>query len=226
MTPRWLVCAACLLGAVAHAQEPAPVRAVAGGGVQFDFQDADLRLVLSALAEAGHLNLVYSELPQRHITLRTNQPIAPDQILPLLRSLAASNGLKVTEDGSFIRIEDTGTAPSSRDAARAQSHDSTSAEVRLFVYRLKHARAVKLAGTLQSIFGGHGTDYTAALGEANPTLSEELRQQQVPPTEIPGQPAVSVQLGRTRLPSLPGRLRGDVQIVPDEATNSLLVRAQ
>ncbi|MGE5804035.1 MAG: type II secretion system protein GspD, partial [Gemmatimonadota bacterium] len=40
------------------------------------------------------------------------------------------------------------------------------------------------------------------------------------------QPAVSVQLGRTRLPSLPGRLRGDVQIVPDEATNSLLVRAQ
>lgn len=213
-------------------QEPTPVRAVAGGALQFDFQDADLRLVLSALAEAGHLNLIYSELPSRHVTLRTNQPIPPDQVLPLLRSLAASNGLKVTEEGSFIRIEDTGAGVAGRDAGRA-TKDSNGGDVRLFVYRLKHARAVKLAGTLQSIFGGQGGGRqfdAAGVGDANRTLSQELRQQQVQPTEIPpgvgGQPAVTVQLGPTRTPSLPGRLRGDVQIVPDEATNSLLIRAQ
>jgi general secretion pathway protein D len=228
MTARWLVCAACLLAGAARAQEPAPVRAVPGGGLQFDFQDADLRLVLSALAEAGHLNLVYSELPSRHITLRTNQPVPADQILPLLRSLAASNGLKITEEGSFLRIEDTGTGPVGRAAARPSAQDSAGAEVRLFVYRLKHARAIRLAGTLQSIFGGHGTnEFAGAMANANPTLSQALRDQQIQPTELPGQqPAVSVQLGRTRTPSLPGRLRGDVQIVPDEATNSLLIRAQ
>jgi general secretion pathway protein D len=199
-----------------------------GAGVKFDFQDADLRLVLAALAEAGKLNLIFSELPSRHITLRTNQPVPPDQILPLLRSLAASNGLKVTEEGAFVRIEDTGAG---REVRRAAGTDSTASDVRLFVYRLKHARAVKLAGTLQSIFGGQGRGLeTAALsGYTNPTLTEELRQQRIQPTEVGAagqQPAVSVQLGPTRAPSLPGRLRGDVQIVPDEATNSLLIRSQ
>lgn len=200
----------------------APAR---GQGLVFDFQDADLRLVLSALAEAGRLNLVYSELPSRHVTLRTNQPVPPEQILPLLRSLAASNGLKVIEDGSFIRIEDTGQ---DMRASRGEATDTAAPpDVRLFVYRLKHARAAKLASTLQSIFGGQGggslvSDVTARA----PTLSQQLQQQQIQPTDAPGAPAVTVQLGAQRTPSLPGRLRGEMHIVPDEATNALLVRAQ
>ena len=206
---------------------PSPLSAQAGGagggGLQFDFQDADLRLVLSALAEAGHLNLVYSELPSRHVTLRTNQPVPPEQILPLLRSLAASNGLKVTEDGSFIRIEDTGLG--GREERGAAAKDTTAEpEVRLFVYRLKHARAAKLASTLQAIFGGQGRPQSEAT--ARTTLSQQLQQQQVPPTDVTGGPPVTVQLGPQRTPSLPGRLRGEMQIVPDEATNALLVRAQ
>ncbi len=209
------------LNAQVFAQEPA-VKATAQG-LLFDFQDADLRLVLSALGEAGHLNLVYSELPSRHVTLRTNQPVPPDQILPLLKSLAASNGLKLTEDGAFISIEDTGA----RAARPATPKDTTGGpELRLFVYRLKHARAIKLAGTLQAIFGGTGA--ARQLAEAAPPtmLSQELRQQQIPPTEVGQAPTVNVQLGPTRTPSLPGRLRGEAQIVPDEPTNSLLVRVQ
>jgi general secretion pathway protein D len=206
----------------APAQEPPAVRATAQG-LLFDFQDADLRLVLSALGEAGHLNLVYSELPARRVTLRTNQSVPPDQILPLLKSLAASNGLRATEDGAFIRIENAGP----REAQSASRKDTTGAvELRLFVYRLKHARAAKLAGTLQAIFGGSNRQLAQATTGGQLTLSQELRQQQLPPTE-PGQaPQVNVQLGPTQPPSIPGQLRGEVQIVPDEATNSLLVRAQ
>jgi len=209
------------LNAQVFAQEPA-VKATAQG-LLFDFQDADLRLVLSALGEAGHLNLVYSELPSRHVTLRSNQPVPPDQILPLLKSLAASNGLKLTEDGAFISIEDTGPR-----AARPATPKDTSGgpELRLFVYRLKHARAIKLAGTLQAIFGGTGAARQLAEAAAPSMLSQELRQQQIPPTEVGQAPTVNVQLVPTRTPSLPGRLRGDVQIVPDEPTNSLLVRVQ
>jgi len=195
-----------------------------GQGLVFDFQDADLRLVLSALAEAGRLNLVYSELPSRHVTLRTNQPVPPDQILPLLRSLAASNGLKVIEDGAFIRSEDTGQDMRASRADAGATDTTAEPDVRLFVYRLKHARAAKLASTLQAIFGGQGRQ-TEASARA-PTLSQQLQQQQVPPTDVPGAPAVTVQLGPQRTPSLPGRLRGEMQIVPDEATNALLVRAQ
>jgi len=207
-----------------RAQEPPPVRTVPQG-LLIDFQDADLRLVLAALAEAGHLNLIYSELPSRRVTLRTNQPVPPDQIMPLLRSLASSNGLKITEDGAFIRVDDTGEGV--RGQRRAQPTDTTAEpEVRLFVYRLKHARAVRLATTLQTIFGGV-TGSRQAL-PASRTLSQQLRDQQVAPTEGQQAPAVSVELGPTPsgTPSLPGRLHGDIQIVADEATNSLLIRAQ
>src|SRR6266540_257057 len=153
-------------------------------GVLFDFQDADLRFVLSALGEAGQLNLTYADLPTRHVTLRTNRPVPPDQILPLLKSVAAANGLRVVEDGAFIRIEDAGLGLRGRGGA----------------------------------------------GAATPsrTLSEELRQQQVSPLNIQPSPSVSVQLGPAgpgQEQGLPGRLRGEVQIVADEATNSLLVRA-
>ena len=211
-----------LVAAPAAAQQPQ--------GLQFDFQDADLRLVLSALAEAGRLNLVYSELPSRHVTLRTNQPVPPDQILPLLKSLAASNGLTVTEDGAFIRIDYAGPAAAEgRGTGPGAAKDSAAApDVRLFVYRLKHARAVKLAATLQSIYGGTQGRQLAEAPRSPASLSEALRQQQVPPTDVgqPAPPPVTVELGATRTPSLPGRIRGEAQIVPDEATNSLLVRAQ
>ncbi len=234
MVSRWKpLLVALALGTLpgsARAQQPGPpaVRAGPGGAMQFDFQDADLRLVLSALAEAGRLNLVYSELPQRHVTLRTNQPLPPDQVLPLLRSLAAANGLKVTEDGAFIRIEDTGAMPGRESRPAGGKDTSRPADVRLFVYRLKHARAVKLAGTLQSIFGGQGPRLDVPTVVQNPSLSQALRQQQVEPTQVVQgqQPAVTVQLGPARTPNLPGRLVGEVQIVPDEATNALLIRAQ
>jgi len=205
------------------AQDSAAVKDRAHG-LQFDFQDADLRLVLAALGEAGRLNLVYSELPNRRVTLRTNHAIAADQILPLLKSLAASNGLKVTEEGGFVRIDVSG----SREARSEPSRDTTATpDLRLFVYRLKHARATKLAGTLQAIFGGNGNRQTAAIGgRSPPTLSQQLRQQQVPPTDTGQPPQVNIEVGATRTPSLPGQLRGEVQIVADEATNSLLVRAQ
>ena len=208
------------------AQEPQTVRTTAQG-LLLDFQDADLRLVLSALAEAGHLNLVYSELPARHVTLRTNQAVPAEQMLPLLKSLASSNGLKVTEDGAFVRIEDTGERGTARKAAK----DSVSQpELRLFVYRLKHARAARLAATLQSLFGGAPSREGGQASYGGPsTLSEGLRQQQVPAMDTSQTPRVNVQLGPVRAPTsqgLPARLQGEVQIVPDEATNSLLIRAQ
>lgn len=206
------------------AQDSASVR-TSPQGVLFDFQDADLRFVLSALGEAGQLNLTYADLPSRHVTLRTNRPVPLDQILALLKSVAAGNGLRVVEDGAFIRIEDTGVGLRGRGVAGPETKDTVpEPEVRLFVYRLKHARAARLATTLQAIFGG-GQGRGVASTAAPRTLSQELRQQQVSPVDTARAPSVSVELG-TPQTSLPGRLQGEVQIVADEATNSLLVRAQ
>src|SRR5687768_8469295 len=62
------------------AQERTTGVRVTAQGLMLDFQDADLRLVIAALAEAGNLNVVYGELPQKRVTLRTTQPLDRAQI--------------------------------------------------------------------------------------------------------------------------------------------------
>jgi len=226
-----LICPALVLGVAltateARAQQPEAVRQTAQG-IMLDFQDTELRLVLTALAEAGGLNLVSGELPSRRVTLRTNQPVKQEDMLALLKSLAASNGLRATQDGPFLRIESIAAIPGREGAPRAAGDTIAPAERRLFVYRLKHARAARLAGTLSAIFGGR-----SAAGDVSrlsePSLSEGLRAQQVPPVGAGNEPKpqVNVDVTPPRPASLPAQLRGDVQIVPEEATNSLLVRAE
>ena len=214
-----LLTALLLLASAARASAQDPVK-VTPDGVMVDFQDADLRLVVAALAEAGGLNLVYSDLPARRVTLRMKQPVPKENLLPLLRSLAQSNGLRVVEDGDFLRLESASAADT------ASAHADTTAEapedMRLFVYRLKHVRAAKLGATIQALFGGKGP------GEDRPglrelPLSQSLRGPVNPLRDTT--PQVSVEVAAPRS-SLPGQLKGEVQIVPDETTNSLLIRAQ
>jgi general secretion pathway protein D len=200
-----------------HAQDT-PIR-VSADGVMLDFQDADLRLVLAALAEAGGLNVLYGDLPERRITVRTNRPVPVDGILPLLRSLAAANGLLISEDGDFVRLESSETAgPAGQQDAQQQE------ELRLFVYRLNHARASQVAATLQALFGGGQMGRDAVRGLSRPSLGESLRSQAIPPADPEADPADVEVI--TQVPGLRAELAGSLHIVPDEATNTLLVRAQ
>jgi general secretion pathway protein D len=197
-----------------------PVQQPTPGGVLVDFQDTELRLVISALAEAAGLNVIYGELPSRRITLQMRRPVPPEQVAALLRSVAQSNGLRVIDEDGLLRLEPTepvGARAAAQDTAEGQP------ELRLFVHRLRHARAARLAATLQAIFGGGGVPGFEAAQTRRP-LSEMLREQHVPPArlepEAPAPPPVVVP------PGLPAQLHGEIQIVPDEATNSLLVRAR
>lgn len=210
----------------AQAQDTSAVQ-VTSRGIQVDFQDTDLRAVISALAEVGALNVTYGELPTRRVTLRLRQAIARTDVLPLLRSLAQSNGLRLVEDGPILRVEALAGGQGVAPSAAATQQNAQQEELRLFVYRLKHARAAKLASTLQSIFGGRGDSPVAVAGISQPPLSDQLRSQRLMPNAADTSRAVAVMLGATRNgPSIPGSLQGQVQIVPDETTNSLLVRAQ
>ncbi|HEX7120481.1 MAG TPA: hypothetical protein VF212_16940, partial [Longimicrobiales bacterium] len=77
--PSCIVVFTLLLSGALRAQEPAPVR-VTEEGVLLDFQGVDLRLVFTALAEAGGLNVIYTDLPARRVTLRTNRPVSAASI--------------------------------------------------------------------------------------------------------------------------------------------------
>jgi general secretion pathway protein D len=209
-----------------HAQDTSSV-AANDRGTLIDFQDIDLKIVITALAEAGGLNVVYGDLPMRKITLHIKQPVMRADILPLLRSVAQANGLMLNQSGGLIQV----TSATAGDRIGRQSNQDFGgppADIRLFVFRLKHVRAPQLAATLQSVFGGSKSGASPAGGYQQSgnmgagTLSEQLYQQRIQPLNIDtiGQRPVAVVVG-----SLPAQLQGAVQIVPDETTNSILVRS-
>lgn len=205
------------------AQTP-PVQ-VTPQGVLVDFQDAELKLVIAALAEAAGLNVIYGELPARRVTLRMRQPLQQNALVSLLKSLARSNGLVVTELEGFLRIEAGTGGPG--QPGRDSTGPEGPAEMRLFVHRLKHAKSTELAATIQSLFGGGRTPGTSP-GLSEVSLSERLRESTLPPAapdSLAAPVRVDVELGGQRV-SLPGTLRGGVQIVAEARTNALLVRAQ
>lgn len=224
---RWRVVFGCaLLASVALgpserlcAQDTTQVQRT-GQGILVDFQDVELRFVITALAEAAELNVSFGELPSRRITLRLRQPVAVSAVGPLLRSLALSNGLQFTESDGLIRLE-----PLASDASRTASSESAEEEQRLYVHRLRHARAARMAGTLQAIFGGAISSQSEAPGLSAVPLSERLRGQAIPPEDGLGAATPTSSTEPAATGSLLAQLRGSVQIVPDETTNSLLVRA-
>lgn len=182
---------------------------------RIDFQDADLRAVITAIAEAGGLNVTYGEVPSRRVTLRLPQPVPRAEMLQVLRTVATSNGLRVVAEGSMLRIESM-DAPGSGIRQAGEG-------VQLFVYRLRHARAVRLANTLQSLYGGRLTEANLGYGLMSRPLSEQLKSTAIPVFNVD---TLGRGAQRDASGGVPAGMHGEIQIVPDETTNSLLIRAQ
>ncbi len=216
------------LAARLEAQDSSGVRTV-DNGIVVDFQDTDIRVVITSLAEAGGLNVSFAELPAKRVTLRLRRPIPRGEIAATLKSLAATYDLVVGDEGGILRF-----AAPARDTRQTTNRDAAGGDDQLFIYRLKHARAAILAPTLEHVFGARGGVVPSASGLTQVPLSQRLRDQQLPPT-VPdqgsraastSQPQLSGQQSGGPSVALPGQVRGEVLIMADESTNSLLVRAQ
>ena len=198
--------------AQARAQDTSAVRQTTAG-ILIDFQDVDLRTVITALAEVGGLNVSYGDIPPRRTTLRLHQPIAKAEVLPLLKSVAATNGLQVIQEDRILRLQ-----PDDPRSQPPPSKPTTLPESRLFVYRLRHARAAKLASTLQAIFGPATSQGQPMSGAATRTSAR--------PTDAG---ADSVKLASApkanAAVSISATLHAPIQIVSDETTNSLVIHA-
>src|SRR5689334_23548219 len=90
----------------AFAQQQAGARATAQG-VLIDFQDADIRNVITALAEAAGLNVTFGELAPHRVTLRVRQPVPVDSVRVVLRAIAEANGVRVVDEAGLLRFEST-----------------------------------------------------------------------------------------------------------------------
>lgn len=236
MRRAWPVVVLALLAlgpaAPAGAQDE-PGAAPADSAVSFDFQDADLRAVLSSLAEAAGLSIVYSDLPSRSVTLRTAREIPPGEISDLLETVAEANDLVLEREGGIVRVA---SAPPERAGAAEDTVREGPApgegppRPRLFVHRLQHADAETLAQTVQALFGTGGGGGAGLAGEGRASLSESLREQRdagyrslQPPEEGRAEGAGAPQVREDG--GMQAVLRHPAQIVPDSRSNALLVMA-
>lgn len=176
------------------------------------FVEADIRAVIEAIGQYLPKPVLVGPIQPVRVTLQTPGLVDRAQLLALLKGLVESQNLEFSEDSSFYRI---GVKKSDQPAARSTPSIDTG-RVQLFVIRLRHARAGDVAATVNQLFGGSGA-FSGQSGLSAGTLSDELRRNVVPPvgtTVAAGQPAVRQ-----------SSLSGSVTIVPDELTNSLLIRA-
>ena len=191
------------------AQEP--VVKVRGDSVTIRLVDVELGTVVNALA--GHLPkpVIAAGLPPVRVTLETPTPVDRATVAELLRGLVEGQGLRFVEDSVAYRILPPPPAERNREAARPAGQQAPGqSPMALHVIRLRHARAADVAATLNLLYGGGG-EFSRGGGLSTGTLSDELRREQsgaAPPETT------------TRGSSL----QGPVTIVPDERTNSLLVR--
>ncbi len=205
-----------LVGAALTAQDTSAVHVVQDS-VSIRFIDADIRGVIQTLGRYLPKPVLVGSIQPVKVSLETPAPVPRASVRELLKGLVESQNLLFTEDSSFFRI-----APRppevDRPSARPPAGLGQGGEVQLFVVRLKHARAADVAATVNLLFGAGG-EFSGRSGLSNPTLSDELRRNAVPPQgAVPGA-TQSANAGRS------SALGGAVTIVPDELTNSLLIRA-
>jgi len=225
MSARLIGCVALLVAltpGLAAAQNQPGVE-VTGSSVSLDFQQADLQLVLGALAEIAGLSVTYGPLPDRQVTLRTGGPVAISEIRAMLEAVARANGVILVAEGGLIRLESVEpvVAPGAALGARAQALNGD--ERRLFVEPLSHTTADRMVRTVGTLFGVSGSgDFGTGGGQPN-TLSGLLREQREVPIfdEPEPQTGPAGPLGR----GLGIGLSQPVDMVPDPATNSVLVLA-
>jgi len=200
----------------------APVRSIAQdtSGVRFThdsiavrFVETDIRAVIQAIGQYLPKPVLVGPIQPVRVTLQTPGAVDRVTLLSLLKGLVQSQNLEFTEDSAYYRIgvKQTADRPTGRQAV-----SSDSGPMQLFVIRLRHARASDVAATVNQLFGGTGA-FSAQSGLSAGTLSDELRRNVVPPAGA--QPSAGQMAVRQ------SSLAGSVTIVPDELTNSLLIRA-
>jgi len=193
-----------------------------GDSIAVRFVDADLRAVVQALGRYLPKPVVVAGLPGSRVSLETPAAVPRGAVATLLRRLIESQSLLFQEDSGFIHI---GPKPPEGPSDRPAVRPSDISQVQLFVIRLKHARAADVAATVNLLFGGSG-EFAGRGGLTNGTLSDELRRAR--PTVGPSdRPTAGPSDRPTALAAdhPAASLSGPVTIVPDELTNSLLLRA-
>ena len=228
---RALLLAAALSLAAAPPLRAQPLVSEGAQGVNVNLVEVELRAAVQALSQYLDRPVMFGALGNQRITFTSPRPVARADIPGLLRTLLAGQGYVMEEVAGSYEIRGTAPqgGPPGQPGAPGQmpmpyagppqggggASLASANGMELFVIRLRHARAADVAATVNALYGRAG-----ALGEAGTrrsTLNDQLNDNRVAPYGQPGPEATA--------PPASGNLQGNVVIVPDSRTNSLLVRA-
>lgn len=147
---------------------PPPATGLAGGGdISLNFVETDIREVVAQVL-GGILGATYSIDPgvSGTATLRTAQPVARAQLLPILQTLLAQNGATLVQSGGIYRVLPASAAGPGGAVAGAAPGGAGSGNIPGdggTVVPLRNASAEDLARVLQPFIGG-GARITADPG--------------------------------------------------------------
>lgn len=224
---RALVLAAALGLAAAPPLRAQPLVSESAQGVNVNLVEVELRAAVQALSQYLDRPVMFGGVGSQRVTFTSPFPVARADIPGLLRTLLAGQGYLMEEAGGGYQIRATGPQPGQPgDAGRPQQFAPPPQEgggaslasangMELFVVRLRHARAADVAATVNALYGRGGA--VGEIGARRGTLNDQLNDNRVAPYGQPGPEATAT--------AASGNLQGNVVIVPDSRTNSLLVRA-
>lgn len=215
-----------LLLSAALAPGPLPAQvSESAQGVLVNLVDTDIRQAAQMLAAYLDRPVFFGNIGGQRVTFVSQSPVPRAEIAGILRSLLAGQGYVMEDapDGRAYQIRSTQQAPPPGPMPppmpqQAGGSLASAGGMELFVIRLRHARAADVSATINALYGRGG-----ALGEQRAfnrsTMNDQLNRNRVAPF---GQepPQVSGGGGGDG-----GSFSGEVVIVPDSRTNSLLVRA-
>jgi general secretion pathway protein D len=219
-----LLCIATTLASprLARAQTPAPT-VVRGDSISVHLLDADIRTVVQALGVYLDRPVVLGNVQNARVSVETPRPVPRGDVARLLRSVLESQNLDLVVDsaGGVYRVQ-AKEVPKPAPAVTPQASSGSLASagpLELYVIHLKHARANEVAATVNALYGRASS--LGEIGTRGGTLARDLQAQQIPPGPPGGAPVGAV----TSVAGRSATLSGDVTIIPDSRTNSLLIRA-
>lgn len=187
-----------------------------GDSVRVRLVDVDLRAAIQSLAPYIDRPVIFAGIGATRITLETPGPVPRGDVIHLLRGVLQSQGMELLSDSGTYRVAPRAPAAAA-DAVATMKPTRPEGAIQLFVIHLRHARAVDVAATVNALYGR-----ASAVGEigARPQmLDDQLRQNLIPQGQVATPAAVTAVAGRM------ATLTGDITIVPDPRSNSLLIRA-
>jgi general secretion pathway protein D len=192
----------------ASAQQLDSLVQVHNDSISIRLVDVDLRLAIQTISRLMDRPVVFGNVADYRISFETPQPVPKAAAPALLNGILQTFGLALNEEEQYYAVRNAVPVPTFEPVSTPR------AAVQLFAIQVQHARASDVAATVMALYG-----QPSAMGEigraAFATPGGDFNQSA--DNRNPSQPAPLI--GRV------AQLSGEVRIVPDPRTNSLLVRA-